>query len=1033
MAALDPNTVMFGNPPTTAHQPSAVEMARLLLSIQSQAAAGGISYIDGTLSELQSRNGVTDGQFGLVLSDGTEGGVYERANGAWSKNASIPAIFIESLAAESASASEVAAALSEANAAESADQAALALNGAQAAAELVGPYVVYDTYSSASAALSGLPEGQLVRVLLDENYGETQQTYRVESSALVRKPVRRAPAVFYVSNGGSDSAAGLSPEHPLQTISAASAAAQAGDVVCLERGGVWRESPTFAAGVTVRTYGSGLKPIISAQDVVSTFTVANTGAPAYKFTVTLPEGTAARSYPGVWEDGRRLREYRIGKDGLATNADVRAAVKANAGSFGFLSWTTDPLSDSSGGWAAGSCEYIIHASDGSNPNSNGKIYETPVRARPVNGGAEFHEIRLHLGYHHDGVYVPMVGGSIERLARHGNLPAVPTFKGVTVIGDNPAYTGGGFFHSNPTSLADDAVYDGCIVVGEGLNGIAFYQHGAVSGDHVRLQTYVRDSAAYNVATCLGFDEVEQVFVDNFRARNFGTLLKVSSSGTALLRGIDAKGGSGGTGTEARLLGSSPSSSSVTIRDSDIEYRSVSMFFTSSVLGSIEVYDTNLVHVTDFIAGNDNSIAWSTGSISRLWLERCRVIAPNEAEPYLIRATSAPDVRIRDCLFVGVSTDSEINGTTTAVEALDSGARAVSISREKAIAKYNEDGVELKYGVYEPGDNIFADVTYPGSSRQPRRYVAVGDVIAASMNGVSRPSGWTVIDTPSSFLNSVTFSNGGDGTCFVAVGNDGLIMRSNSVGESWSVVGTGVTSENLNAVWSMDAAGTMVAVGDNGTVLRSTDAGQTWAAATTSDTTRDLYGVASNRAGTQWVACGEDGRVITSTDGDTWSEQTLGSRTFRCAYHFNDATFMIGGDTGTLYTSANGTLFTLRTTNTYNSITAFGWNGGGSVTAVARQQYLYADTVLETSDSGATWTVSDQTFPFEVTGITGPLHPMESYGSGNDEPYSQGRTVVVGDSQAIAIHMEGSWGVSRLLESSTTDTGETYERWLSRVV
>ena len=71
---------------------------------------------------------------------------------------------------------------------------------------------------------------------------------------------------YYVSNNGSDSNDGRSPETPLATLAALDKLnLQYGDAVFFERGSVWRcerlpESTVWAEGVTFSAYGEGEKP-----------------------------------------------------------------------------------------------------------------------------------------------------------------------------------------------------------------------------------------------------------------------------------------------------------------------------------------------------------------------------------------------------------------------------------------------------------------------------------------------------------------------------------------------------------------------------------------------------------------------------------------------------------------------------------------------------------------------------------------------------------------------------------------------------
>jgi hypothetical protein len=93
---------MFGNPPGPGYEPSKQDLADWMQETESLAAGGGLSYVNDSVQALNQRSGVTAGQFALVLSAAAEAGVYERTGGAWVKRADIPALFVESLAAQQA-------------------------------------------------------------------------------------------------------------------------------------------------------------------------------------------------------------------------------------------------------------------------------------------------------------------------------------------------------------------------------------------------------------------------------------------------------------------------------------------------------------------------------------------------------------------------------------------------------------------------------------------------------------------------------------------------------------------------------------------------------------------------------------------------------------------------------------------------------------------------------------------------------------------------------------------------------------------
>src|SRR5271165_1019286 len=70
---------------------------------------------------------------------------------------------------------------------------------------------------------------------------------------------------YYVSNAGSDSAAGTSAATPWQTVAKVNSAhLGSGDQVLFQSGGLWRELLVpNTGGLTFSSYGTGALPIIS--------------------------------------------------------------------------------------------------------------------------------------------------------------------------------------------------------------------------------------------------------------------------------------------------------------------------------------------------------------------------------------------------------------------------------------------------------------------------------------------------------------------------------------------------------------------------------------------------------------------------------------------------------------------------------------------------------------------------------------------------------------------------------------------------
>jgi photosystem II stability/assembly factor-like uncharacterized protein len=145
-------------------------------------------------------------------------------------------------------------------------------------------------------------------------------------------------------------------------------------------------------------------------------------------------------------------------------------------------------------------------------------------------------------------------------------------------------------------------------------------------------------------------------------------------------------------------------------------------------------------------------------------------------------------------------------------------------------------------------------------------------VAARSDGAAHRSGtggvvYTVQPTGAPTpLRGVAYLSG----FFVAVGDNGRIVRSSNLGLDWSNEDS-QTSVDLHRVIAHDGL-YLVAVGDGGTTLRRIGTAAVWDS-TASPGGKALRDVASN--GNILVAVGDDGTVLRSTDqGLTWNRQTL---------------------------------------------------------------------------------------------------------------------------------------------------------------
>jgi hypothetical protein len=140
---------------------------------------------------------------------------------------------------------------------------------------------------------------------------------------------------------------------------------------------------------------------------------------------------------------------------------------------------------------------------------------------------------------------------------------------------------------------------------------------------------------------------------------------------------------------------------------------------------------------------------------------------------------------------------------------------------------------------------------------------------------------------------------------IAVGNNGLILRSIDGGATWEQHASG-TTENLYCVAWGYAYGvtTWVAVGATGIILKSVD-GIDWSEANGSPYGGALYGVVW--AGV-FIAVGASGVIMTSDDlGATWEAKSSGTLEDLLSISYDDGTYVILGTNATVIVGDVATL------------------------------------------------------------------------------------------------------------------------------
>lgn len=123
-------------------------------------------------------------------------------------------------------------------------------------------------------------------------------------------------------------------------------------------------------------------------------------------------------------------------------------------------------------------------------------------------------------------------------------------------------------------------------------------------------------------------------------------------------------------------------------------------------------------------------------------------------------------------------------------------------------------------------------------------------------------------------NSIKFENEQTATL---VGQDGLIMRTEDGGISWTVQASNVTNVLMgnDYLTYSDLSGdhtVNIAVGENGIILKSVDNGNTWEIkqSNTTEHLMSVYVVNPNYI----ITCGANGTILVSNDyGESWSELT----------------------------------------------------------------------------------------------------------------------------------------------------------------
>ena len=293
------------------------------------------------------------------------------------------------------------------------------------------------------------------------------------------------------------------------------------------------------------------------------------------------------------------------------------------------------------------------------------------------------------------------------------------------------------------------------------------------------------------------------------------------------------------------------------------------------------------------------------------------------------------------------------------------------------------------------------------------FVTVGDkgTILTSSNGTT----WTERTSGTSEqLYAVTYGDG----LFVTVGENATILTS-SDGTTWT------ERDGLRSKWAIPKylkgvtyrKKLFVAVGRNGLILNSPD-GTTWKERK-SGTGYNLVGI--TYANGIFVSVGRSGKIVTSFDGNWWVKRTYVLPTRLNGVTFGNDTFMTVGDNGIILTSSDGISWTKITSVTTNSLGTVKFlpsltdiscskSSSGSKSSTGKFIMVGNSGTIFTSADGTSWDNRTSGTTNNLSGVT----------------YGNNTFVTVGDNGTILTSSDGTtWTNKKSLrdDSSRSSSGD----------
>jgi hypothetical protein len=289
---------------------------------------------------------------------------------------------------------------------------------------------------------------------------------------------------YYVDSvAGSDSNDGLTPLTPFQTLTKMNTITPSipqWTAINLKRGSEWDQTPGSATNFLVvlqqncviRDYGDPTAPlpIIDGRVTMAAGSFTLTSGKTYTYQYPFIALNTGAELQSIWEDGVRL-----------TMMTSQAAVETTAGSY---------YSPPEASFVQGSpTNLYVHASDNSNPATNGKVYTTQGIERAILMGSEtapngkVYNVEVRAGCHHNG-NIQMGRNSYANgvVSRWGTIHSVYTDSGFFVNCTSLDCEQGFDFVANKGSASDGFIeMNGCVCdvdqTSAQIHGPGFFVHG----------------------------------------------------------------------------------------------------------------------------------------------------------------------------------------------------------------------------------------------------------------------------------------------------------------------------------------------------------------------------------------------------------------------------------------------------------------------------------------------------------------------------------------------------------------------------